>query len=213
MAHLKKVGTAAYRLLALFDQSFTGPLTNDAATLQLEELLKQEVVLAEGPDGEIIPLEPEAAPPNGSSLLLVVDDVEANRDILTRRLTRDGYAVATAVNGREAVDMLEAGSYDLVLCDIMMPEMDGYEVLERMKADDRLRHVPIIMISALTEIDAAARCIELGAEDYLPKPFNPTLLKARITASLERRRAHQREAVLVEKLQASLRKSPPAEGA
>jgi CheY-like chemotaxis protein len=139
--------------------------------------------------------------------LLVVDDVEANRDILARRLSREGYGVATAVNGREAVDMLQAGSYDLVLCDIMMPEMDGYEVLERMKADDRLRHVPIIMISALTEVDSAARCIELGAEDYLPKPFNPTLLKARITACLERRRAHQREALLVEKLQASVRES------
>ena len=83
-----------------------------------------------------------------------------------------------------------ARQFDLVLLDIMMPNMNGYEVLEQMKADDKLRHIPVIMISAVDEIDSVVRCIELGAEDYLSKPFNPTLLRARVGASLERKRLH-----------------------
>jgi signal transduction histidine kinase/DNA-binding response OmpR family regulator len=121
--------------------------------------------------------------------LLVVDDIDDNRFALTRRLARQGYLnVSTASDGRQALDMLNAEPFDLVLLDIMMPQMNGYEVLERMKADERLRHIPVIMISAVDEIDSVIRCIELGAEDYLPKPFNPTLLKARVGACLERKR-------------------------
>ena len=108
--------------------------------------------------------------------LLVVDDNEDNRYTLTRRLTREGYAnLTTATNGREAIDLLQTKPFDLVLLDIMMPDMNGYEVLEHMKAGDELRNVPVIMISAISEIDSVIRCIELGAEDYLPKPFNSTL--------------------------------------
>ena len=84
--------------------------------------------------------------------------------------------------------------FDLVLLDIMMPNMNGYEVLEQMKADDKLRHIPVIMISAVDEMDSVVRCIELGAEDYLPKPFNPTLLRARVGACLERKRLHDQVA-------------------
>jgi DNA-binding response OmpR family regulator len=101
--------------------------------------------------------------------------------------------VTTAENGRQALEMLRANKFDLVLLDIMMPEMDGYEVLHRLKADEALHHIPVIMISALSELDAAVRCIEMGAEDYLPKPFNPTLLKARIGACLVKKRAKQIE--------------------
>ena len=113
--------------------------------------------------------------------LLVVDDNEDNRYTLTRRLTREGYTqLTTAANGREALEVLQRQPFDLVLLDIMMPEVNGYEVLERMKADAQLRHIPVIMISAVDEIDSVVRCIELGAEDYLAKPFNPTLLRARV---------------------------------
>ncbi len=123
--------------------------------------------------------------------LLVVDDNEDNRYALTRRLAREGYAnVATAVDGEEALALVKAKSFDLVLLDIMMPNVNGYEVLAQMKADDKLRHIPVIMISAVDEIDSVVRCIELGAEDYLPKPFNPVLLRARVGASLERKRLH-----------------------
>ncbi len=120
---------------------------------------------------------------SGSSVrqgvVLVVDDVEANRDVLSRQLKRQGYAVVLAENGQAALDQLRTSHIDLVLLDIMMPEMDGYEALQRLKADPALRHIPVIMISALSELDAVVRCIELGAEDYLPKPFNPTLLYPR----------------------------------
>ncbi len=121
--------------------------------------------------------------------LLVVDDNEDNRYTLTRRLKREGYGnLTTATNGREALDLLQTKPFDLILLDIMMPDMNGYEVLERMKAGAELRNIPVIMISALNELDSVVRCIELGAEDYLPKPFNPTLLRARVGASLEKKR-------------------------
>jgi sigma-B regulation protein RsbU (phosphoserine phosphatase) len=121
--------------------------------------------------------------------LLVVDDNEDNRYTLRQRLQRLGYTnLAMAVNGREALDLLCARAFDLVLLDVMMPEMNGYEVLEQMKADARLRHLPVIMISALDQVASVIRCIELGAEDYMPKPFNPTLLRARVGASLEKKR-------------------------
>lgn len=124
-----------------------------------------------------------------SYALLVVDDNEDNRYTLTRRLKREGYTnIAIAGNGREALALVRSKPFDLMLLDIMMPEVNGYEVLEQMKADAKLRHVPVIMISALDEMDSVVRCIELGAEDYLPKPFNPTLLRARVNACLEKKR-------------------------
>ena len=127
---------------------------------------------------------------NGAdSALLVVDDNEDNRYTLTRRLKREGYTnLTTANDGREALQLLQGCRFDLVLLDIMMPELNGYQVLEQLKASSDLRHLPVIMISALDEMDSVIRCIELGAEDYLAKPFNPTLLRARVGASLEKKR-------------------------
>ncbi len=120
--------------------------------------------------------------------LLVVDDNEDNRYTLTRRLKREGYTnLTTANDGRQALDLLRSKKFDLVLLDIMMPELNGYEVLEQMKADAELRHLPVIMISAVGELESVVRCIELGAEDYLPKPFDATLLRARVGASLEKK--------------------------
>ena len=124
-----------------------------------------------------------------NAALLVVDDNEDNRYTLTRRLSREGYQnVTTANNGREALECLSGQAFDLVLLDVMMPEMNGYEVLEHMKASVALRDIPVIMISALDEINSVIRCIELGAEDYLNKPFNPVLLRARVGALLEKKR-------------------------
>jgi class 3 adenylate cyclase len=125
--------------------------------------------------------------------VLVVDDNGINRDLLTRRLDRLGYAVRSAENGRQALEQLASGGIDLVLLDIMMPEMDGFQVLEHRRADPRLQEVPFVVLSALDELDSVVRCVELGAEDYLTKPFNPVLLRARIEASLERKQLHDRE--------------------
>jgi len=133
--------------------------------------------------------------------VLVVDDNEMNRDMLSRRLTRDGYRIDVAENGRRALEKVAIEKYDLVLLDIMMPELDGYRVLELMKASPTLRHIPVIMITALEEMDSVVRCIELGAEDYVLKPFNPTLLKARVGACLEKKRLHDQEENYREKIE------------
>jgi sigma-B regulation protein RsbU (phosphoserine phosphatase) len=123
------------------------------------------------------------------SAVLVVDDNEDNRYTLLRRLKREGYEDLTvAESGERALDLLTERTFDIVLLDVMMPGLNGYQVLERMRADRRTRDIPVIMISALDEIESVVRCIELGAEDYLSKPFNATLLRARIGASLEKKR-------------------------
>ena len=121
-------------------------------------------------------------------LLLVVDDDEDNRNVLSRRLLRDSYEVMFAESGKHALRILERYDFDLVLLDIMMPEMDGMEVLAEMKRRPKLSRIPVIMITAVDEIETIAHCIESGADDYLPKPFNAILLRARISALLERKR-------------------------
>jgi putative two-component system response regulator len=120
--------------------------------------------------------------------ILIVDDNEMNRDLLLRRLGRSGFQMASAENGKQALDMMRERSFDLVLLDIMMPVMDGYETLVVIQKDEVLRRVPVIMITALDDVDSAVRCIEMGAVDYVTKPFNPVLLRARVDASLERKR-------------------------
>ena len=120
--------------------------------------------------------------------LLVVDDNEMNRDMLGRRLQRQGYRVTMAVDGRQALEFIREETFDLVLLDIMLPVMNGYEVLEEMRADQALSQIPVIITTALDESDGKAKCLELGAEDYLTKPFNPVLLKSRIGDCLERHR-------------------------
>ncbi len=126
-------------------------------------------------------------------LVLVVDDNEANRDVLSRRLKRQGLTVENAAHGRQALEMVRQKAFDLILLDIMMPEMNGYQVLEQLKKDPALDHIPVIMISAVDDIESVVRCIELGAEDYLFKPFNPVLLRARVGASLEKKYLRDQE--------------------
>src|SRR6266516_4504672 len=132
------------------------------------------------------------SPSTPASSLLVVDDNSMNRIMLSRYITKLGYQATLAENGRQALDKLQGEPFDLVLLDVEMPEMDGYEVLEHLKAIP-LWDIPVIMISAVEEIESAVRCIELGAQDYLPKPFNPVLLRARLSACLERKRLRDQE--------------------
>ncbi len=120
--------------------------------------------------------------------LLVVDDDEANRDILSRTLSRQGYDVETAESGPDALRCMRRTSYDLVLLDVQMPGMDGMAVLAQMQADERLHEVPVVMISAFDEMANVVSCIQAGAIDYLFKPFNPVLMRARLAATLERKR-------------------------
>jgi two-component system cell cycle response regulator len=128
-----------------------------------------------------------------SSLLLVVDDNSMNRIMLSRYIARLGYQSRLVENGRRALEELQREAFDLVLLDLEMPEMNGYQVLEYLKADAHLRDIPVIMISAVEEEESVVKCIELGAQDYLPKPFNQVLLRARLGACLERKRLRDQE--------------------
>ncbi len=130
--------------------------------------------------------------------ILVADDNRMNRMKLSRNLEQQGHTVATAENGEEALEMMLDAPYDVLLLDILMPKMDGYQVLEKMKDDATLRTIPVIVISSLDEINSVVRCIEMGAEDYLPKPFNPVILKARLDASLRRKRLRDLEQAFVQ---------------
>ena len=132
-------------------------------------------------------------PSTPASSLLVVDDNSMNRIMLSRYITKLGYQATLVENGRQALEKLQTEPFDLVLLDVEMPEMDGYQVLEQLKDDPRLRDIPVIMISAVEELESVVKCIELGAQDYLPKPFNPVLLRARLTACLERKRLRDQE--------------------
>ena len=201
---VEKIQAAGKRLLALVDER----LTADALGLTgVSVPLPVPFPVSAVHSGTVIPdtgsrlMESEEA-----GLLLIVDDNEDNRDVLARRLQKQGHWAVTASSGREALDALTDQPYDLVLLDVMMPDMDGYEVLSFIKSDTRTQHVPVIMISALDEMDSVVRCIELGAADYLPKPFNPTLLRARIGASLREKRAHDRERRYTMEIAENLRK-------
>jgi len=131
--------------------------------------------------------------------LLVVDDNKVNRLLLSRSLEQQGHSVETAENGRQALEMLRSKPFDLVLLDIQMPEIDGYEVLSQLTSDLHLRDIAVIMTSALDELDSVVKCIEMGAEDYLTKPVNPVLLRARIGASLEKKRLRDQQRELIRK--------------
>jgi two-component system cell cycle response regulator len=129
----------------------------------------------------------------GGGRVLVVDDSPVNRIVLTKALSADGHTPLMAEHGLEALELLRSEDepgVDVVLLDLEMPELDGYETLARIKADDGLRHLPVIVISSVDELDSVVRCIEIGATDYLPKPFNAALLRARLNASLAEKRLH-----------------------
>jgi adenylate cyclase len=134
------------------------------------------------------------------SRILVVDDNASNRDLLSRRLQRQGHTVRQAEDGTIALALIDKETFDLVLLDLMMPGISGYDVLALLKSDPRFREIPVIMISALSELDSIVRCIEAGADDYLAKPFDPTLLRARVGSSLEKKHMRDREREIVEAL-------------
>lgn len=127
--------------------------------------------------------------------VLVVDDNNLSRMMLSRAVREQGHEVELAPDGRYALELLQQEPFDLVLLDVLMPEMDGYQVLEEMMSKPALRHIPVIMVSALEEMESVIRCVELGAQDYLPKPADPLLLRARINASLSKKRLYDMEAL------------------
>jgi signal transduction histidine kinase len=198
LSDMERVSAAFRRLLALVREVVHGP---EAAveTAAPPPSAKAEIDVPS-------PAAIRVAPEDGSGRLLIVEDNPANRDLLRRRLEKEGHQVWEAENGVQALEKLAAGQFDLMLLDVLMPEMDGFEVLARVKQDARLEGLPVIMISALDEIQSVVRCIEMGAEDYLPKPFDPVLLRARIGASLEKKRLRDRERRKTEELEEALQR-------
>jgi class 3 adenylate cyclase len=171
----------------------TGPTDTEIGVPEkmVESLLKAVRPIA-AKEADIAAMQP--------SRILVVDDNASNRDLLSRRLQRQGHTVLQAEDGTIALGLVEKEALDLVLLDLMMPGISGYDVLVLLKGDPRFREIPVIMISALTELDSIVRCIEAGADDYLAKPFDPTLLRARVGSSLEKKHLRDREREMVEAL-------------
>ncbi len=143
---------------------------------------------------------PASAAGGNGGLVLIVDDDADTSELLARRLGRLGYSTLTAGDGAQALDVLRSHPVDLVLLDLQMPVLDGFGVLERRRGDEQLRDIPFVMISSLDDVGSVVRCIEMGAEDYLPKPFDPVLLKARLGSCLERKRLRDQERKLVQQL-------------
>ncbi len=191
VADVEKMRRAGERLLVLVNERLSAGTLGDAETAPAPPppfTAPPAVSL-----GQPVPSGDSRTESEDGGLLLIVDDNEDNRTVLARRLEKQGHWAVTAASGPEALTILAEQPFDLVLLDIMMPEMDGYEVLSLIKAKPETQRLPVIMISALDEIDSVVRCIEMGAADYLPKPFNPTLLRARVGASLREKRARDRE--------------------
>jgi len=181
VADLRRIQTAATTMLALVRGRLTAELLNPSVQLAAAHLPEEA-------ESEWLPPAPVgAAPAVRPGRILAVDDDASNLDLLAKRLSRLGHLVSTASDGVEALDRARQQPFDLVLLDVMMPRLDGYGTLAEFKADAQLRPIPVVMISALDELSSVVRCIEAGAEDYLPKPFNATLLRARIGACLEKK--------------------------
>jgi class 3 adenylate cyclase len=209
VSDLKRINQAGYNLHHLFESKEfavkidVGP-TPPVASPAAHAVLGQPVPATKpAPPTEFL----GNASARHSGNLLVVDDDSMNREMLARRLQRSGFNITTAENGRVALELLKQRAFDLVLLDIIMPELNGFHTLEFIKADPHLRHLPVIMLTALDEVDSTVRCIEAGAEDYVPKPFNTIILHARINASLEKKRLRDQEQAYLSELQAERAKS------
>ncbi|MBT4823339.1 MAG: response regulator, partial [Lentisphaerae bacterium] len=205
VSDLRRINTAATRLVGLIDDITASESNDDVRSPEGESDASE---MAREAMASIRAGAPDQAKGNAvEGTLLVVDDNESNRDLLSRQLIRRGHTVAVAENGLEALQIVQQRPFDLILLDVMMPQMNGYEVLQRLKADSELQHVPVIMISALDQMASVVRCIEAGAEDYLPKPFNSVLLHARIGAALHKKKLHDIEQAYLGRLQAEWEKS------
>lgn len=191
---LEKINSAAHAFIQVINEIVKFTISAEALYGIEQETPAEKLVAA-----AVQTIEPQvdALPAHAvGGAILVVDDSPINRDILAQRLSRHGHFVVAAENGLRALTLLGERPFDLILLDILMPELNGYQVLQAIKAHPDWREIPVIMISALDELDSVVHCIEMGAEDYLPKPFNPVLLHARIESSLEKKRLRDQQRAL-----------------
>lgn len=197
VSDMRKLLDAADGLLDRIDAlvAFTGSADAEAAKMALPNAARVMSAISDPDAGR------KARRVTGR--ILVVDDNEANRELLARRLTREGYTVVTANDGASALANAQAGGFDLILLDILMPDISGYDVLATLKADPRTREIPVIMISALDDVQSVVRCIEAGATDFLSKPFEPALMRARLRSCLENKFLRDREHAMLEEISAA----------
>lgn len=198
---LRRIASEARQWLALMERHLLS--LKDKCRFSREE---GERATAEDSAGAHVSLE-KPAEKRLSGRVLVVDDDLANRHMLARRLRRQGLTVSVASSGEAALEKASQSSFDLILLDMVMPGMDGDEVLSKLKSDPALASIPVIMISALDQEDRIARCVEMGAEDYIAKPFNPVFLRARIKACLEQKRLREQETSFLRRIQEEKRKT------
>ncbi|MGL5077549.1 MAG: response regulator, partial [Waterburya sp.] len=181
ISDLEKIKTAANKLLGEIDNLVKiSPHPEDIYYSEVTDNASPEIDTIMD-TANLLAMKLEQPLKTDNYTILIVDDSVSNRELLSRQVEIQGYQVATAADGKQAIAMIQTGAYDLILLDIIMPEINGYQVLKWIRASP-WRHIPTIMISALDEIDSVVKCIEMGAADYLAKPFNPTLLKARLGA-------------------------------
>jgi adenylate cyclase len=198
---LAKINAAAKTWLALMEEHLIGEDTREGTPPRRADHTETELFARMERDRTAPAPRQKPRPARGEGRLLLADDDEPNRELLCRRLEKLGYQVKAVGDGLEALELARTGQFDLVLLDLLMPGLDGREVLARMKADPALRNLPVIMISALDQVEGIVRCIELGAEDYVAKPFNPVFLRARIGAGLEKKRLRDRETSYLRQIQ------------
>ncbi|MBE9044248.1 SpoIIE family protein phosphatase [Pleurocapsales cyanobacterium LEGE 10410] len=203
VSDLEKINLAANKLLHEINELTKTPLQlADAGFLSVSsEIAAASRVKIEAirETTSISTIDFDKPPATDNYSILIVDDSATNRDLLSRQVAAQGYQAASTDNGKQAIAMIQTGAYDLILLDIVMPEINGYEVLKWIRSGS-WRHIPTIMISALDEIDSVVKCIQMGAADYLTKPFNSTLLKARLGACLEQKRLRDCESSYLEQL-------------
>ncbi|MGD1920881.1 MAG: SpoIIE family protein phosphatase, partial [Pleurocapsa sp.] len=207
IADVEKISLAANKLLQEIESLLAIDISENHLPAE-KDVISQETAYSEKTvsevdlviDSGLLLAEEDKQPLDPSKYkILIVDDNATNRDLLSRQVKTQGYQAGVAANGKQAIEMIQTGIYDLILLDILMPDIDGYQILKWIRAG-AWRHIPTIMISALDEIDSVVKCIEMGAADYLAKPFNPTLLKARLGACLEQKRLRDQESSYLEKL-------------
>lgn len=204
-ADLARINSAARTWLSLMEAHLIGSVAENPPAPGFAE---PELASDSGPTALEAPLAHSPLQTRiGQARLLLADDDEANRELLCRRLEKLGHRVTAVSDGLQALDRLVSDQFDLVLLDLLMPNLDGREVLAQMKAQPALRDVPVVMISALDHLDGIVRCIELGAEDYISKPFSPVLLRARIDACLDKKRLRDREVSYLRQIQAEKQRS------
>ena len=200
---LRKIHSSARNMLSYINEIINLTQLDAGKVRKNKDTRKVMQVMA-----AIQPLEDAAEEAVEGGEILVVDDNPTNRQLLNRRLSRQGHHVTEAENGRAALELLRQDPrFDVVLLDIIMPEMNGYEALLQIKADPGLTHIPVIMLSSLDELDSVVACIEHGADEYLPRPFNPVILQARLEACLEKKRLRDREQEYLEQIRVEKEKS------